>query len=358
MKKKILISTGGSGGHVIPAVAFYEHLKENFDVSLVVDQRGYKFINKNKFKYKVLHSPRLSLNLLKLPLTFISLVISLFKSFFFLKKNRIDILLATGGYMSIPICLAAKILSIKTYLFEPNIVIGRANKFLIKFSYKIFCYSEKIINFPKKYKNKLVIIDHILRKEIYNINNNTKEEINNCINLLILGGSQGAEFFDKNLKNSIIDLSKKFKIKVFHQISSKDFTNFELFYKEHNIENKLFNFEENIFKYIAEANLAISRGGASTLSELAFLKVPFVTIPFKFATDDHQFQNTTDYEKKGCCWIIKEEEFNQNKLTTLLISIIQNKEEYLRKKKALEKFSYQNKWDRINEKILECINEN
>ena len=49
MKKKILISTGGSGGHVIPAISFYEHLKENFDVSLVVDQRGHKFINKNKF---------------------------------------------------------------------------------------------------------------------------------------------------------------------------------------------------------------------------------------------------------------------------------------------------------------------
>ena len=62
--------------------------------------------------------------------------------------------------------------------------------------------------------------------------------------------------------------------------------------------NKLFNFEENIFKYISEANLAISRGGASTLSELAFLKVPFITIPFKHAKDDHQLENAIYYEKK------------------------------------------------------------
>ena len=117
MKKKILISTGGSGGHVIPAISFYEHLKENFDVSLVVDQRGHKFINKNKFQYTIINSPRLSLNLLKLPLTLINLIIALFKSFFFLKKNRIDILLATGGYMSVPICLAAKILKIKGKIF-------------------------------------------------------------------------------------------------------------------------------------------------------------------------------------------------------------------------------------------------
>ena len=208
--------------------------------------------------------------------------------------------------MSVPICLAAKIMKIKIYLFEPNAVIGRANNFLIKFCNKIFCYSEKILNFPKKHINKIIIINHILRKEIYANNNFTKEEIDNCINLLILGGSQGAQFFDNNLKNSIIKISKKFKIKVFHQISSTDLLNFELFYKEHNIVNKLFNFEENIFKYISEANLAISRGGASTLSELAFLKVPFITIPFKHAKDDHQLENAIYYEKKDCCWLIKE----------------------------------------------------
>ena len=72
MKKKILISTGGSGGHVIPGISFYEHLKENFDVSFVVDQRGNKFINKNKFKYTIINSRRLSLNPLKLPLTYSS----------------------------------------------------------------------------------------------------------------------------------------------------------------------------------------------------------------------------------------------------------------------------------------------
>ena len=60
MKKKILISTGGTGGHVIPSIVFYEHLKENFDVLLVVDQRGSKFINKEKYRYTIMKSPRLS----------------------------------------------------------------------------------------------------------------------------------------------------------------------------------------------------------------------------------------------------------------------------------------------------------
>ena len=260
--------------------------------------------------------------------------------------------------MSVPICLAAKMLNVKIYLFEPNMVIGRANKFLVKFCTKLFCYSDKIINFPKDHKDKIFVINHVLRKEIYNFNNFNKEEINSSKKLLIVGGSQGAKFFDQNLKNSIIDVSKKYKLRIYHQISSSNFVDLEFFYKKHGIDNVLFNFEDNIFKYIKESNLAITRAGASTLSELTFLKVPFIAIPYKFAVDNHQFENALDYEKNGCCWILKEEEFNQNKLTTLLLNIIQNKEDYLRKKKSLENFCYQNSWNDINEKLTTCLNEN
>ena len=358
MKKKILISSGGSGGHVIPAIAFYDHLKENFDVFLVLDKRGSSFVNEKKYKYKIVKSLRLNFNFLNLPIILIKLLFSVLKSLFFLKKNKVDILLGTGGYMSVPICLAAKILNIKIYLFEPNIVVGRANKFLLQFCKKLFCYSDEIVNFPKRHKDKIFVIDHILRKEIYNFNNIKKEENNKITNLLIVGGSQGAKFFDQSLKNSIVNVSKKYKLKVYHQVSSSDFGDLEFFYKENGIESKLFNFEENIFKYISEANLAITRAGASTLSELAFLRVPLIAIPYKFATDNHQLQNAIHYEKNECCWILKEEEFNQDKLTTLLLNIIQNKEDYLRKKNNLEKFCYQNNWNNINEKLISCLNEN
>ena len=358
MKKKILVSTGGSGGHVIPATALYDHLKEKFEVFLALDKRGTKFINQEKYKYKIVTAPRLTSNLIKLPFTIVKFFMSILISIFFLKKNKIDILFGTGGYMSVPISIAAKILNINIYLFEPNMVIGRANRFLVKFSTKLFCYSEKIANFPKKQKNKIVVISHILRKEIYNYNNYTKEKIEKKINLLIIGGSQGAKLFDEKIKNSILELSKKYKIMVYHQISSLDFKDLKIFYNENNIENKLFNFEENIFHYTKEANLAITRAGASTLSELVFLKVPFIAIPYKFATDNHQLKNAMNYQNHGCCWILEEKEFNQDRLTKQLISIVENKDDYLSKKKNLEKFCYQNTWNNINEKIISSINEN
>ena len=92
MKKRILISTGGSGGHVIPATTFYDHLKENFEVYLTSDNRGSKFINQNKYNFEIISSPRLTLNIIKLPITFISLIISILRSIFYLKnKNHLQL---------------------------------------------------------------------------------------------------------------------------------------------------------------------------------------------------------------------------------------------------------------------------
>jgi len=352
MKKKIVISSGGSGGHVIPSIAFYEHLNDNFEVLLVLDKRGSSFVNKKKYKYTNIESPRLNFNFFNFPIILIKLFVSFLKSFFFLKKNKADILIGMGGYMSIPMCLAAKILNIKIYLFEPNAVIGRGNKFLLSFCKKIMCYTSEIVNFPNKHKDKIFVIDHILRKEIYDFRNIQKKEIINDVNLIIIGGSQGAKFFDENLKNSIINLSKKYKLKIYHQVSHSDFNDLEFFYNKNGIENKLFNFEENIFKYICKSNLAITRAGASTLTELTFFSVPFVAIPYKFATDNHQLENANYYMKKDCCWVLKEEECDEIKLTTLLLSIIQNKEDFLKKKNSLKKISYQNNFNNVNEKLV------
>ena len=91
MKKKILISTGGTGGHVIPATIFYEQLKDKFDVFLVTDKRGSRFLNLEKYKVTVINTPKLARNLFLLPLNLIVLFFLTIKSLFFLKKNKIKI---------------------------------------------------------------------------------------------------------------------------------------------------------------------------------------------------------------------------------------------------------------------------
>ena len=358
MKKKILISTGGTGGHVIPATIFYEQLKDKFDVFLITDKRGSRFLNLEKYKVTVINTPKLARNLFLLPLNLIILFFLTIKSLFFLKKNKIKALITTGGYMSLPICIAAKIFSIKIYSFEPNMVLGRVNSIFLRYTEKIFCYSDKIINFPKKYLSKIVLINSLLRKEFYSFITNDKNEINNEINLLIIGGSQGAKLFDNKLKKLIISLSKKYKLNICQQIGSINKKKIEDFYNQNNISYQLFNFEENILKFISNINLCITRAGASTLSELTYLNIPYLAIPYPFAKDDHQLQNALFYKNKNCCWILKQDELTDDTLESNLMNIIQNKDDYLSKKNSMRNFSYKNTWNNTNEKLISVINEN
>ncbi len=357
MKKKILISTGGSGGHAVPAGIFFEHLKNDFDVYLCSDERGMKFLNLEKEKIKIINTPKLKNNPFLFPFYFFLIISLTIKSFIFIRKNNFSALISTGGYMSIPLCIAAKILNLKIYLFEPNMVIGRANIFYMKFCEKIFCYSNNIKNFPRKYINKIIVINPLLRKKFYSIKI-SEEKIKNEINLLIIGGSQGAKFFDQEVKNTILNLSKKYKLKVYQQSNNENLVSLKNFYNSKNIHHELFDYKSNITEYISVSNLCITRAGASTLSELTFLNVPYLAIPYPYAKDNHQFENALFYKNRNCCWILEQNNISSQILANKIIQIIENKDDYLEKKKNMKIFSYQNSWNKINEKIIQTINEN
>ena len=108
MKSKILISTGGSGGHVIPAITIHDHLKENYDIFISSDVRGLKYLDNNLFNIIVVNTPKLN-NLILLPLSILKVIFLILKSLLIFKKEKIKILISTGGYMSLPLCIAAKI---------------------------------------------------------------------------------------------------------------------------------------------------------------------------------------------------------------------------------------------------------
>ena len=109
---------------------------------------------------------------------------------------------------------------------------------------------------------------------------------------------------------------------------------------------------------MSDSNLCITRAGASTLSELTFLNVPYLAIPYPFAKDNHQYENAQFYKNKNCCWMLDQKNITDDILLNKLTQIIENKGDYLEKQKNMKNFSYQNNWNRINEKIIQTINEN
>ena len=355
MKSKILISTGGSGGHVLPAITIYDHLKSNYETLISTDLRGLRYLDKENYKHIIVNTPKFN-NLLLFPFSFLKVIILTFKSLIILKKENISILISTGGYMSLPLCLAAKILSIKIYLIEPNMVLGRANKFFLYFAKKLICYSKELINLPKKFEHKQTIVMPLIRKKYYDTYNYHNE--GNFFTITIIGGSQGAKIFDTLINELLVKISKICSLKVVHQTSKKNTDFLEKFYKKNKIENKVFTFDKNLNILLKQSDLCITRAGASSLAELSLLKIPFIAIPLPTSKDNHQFENAKYYKDKDCCWIINQENFNKPKFEELLIKLSGKKDEYLTKKINLERLNYQNTWNNVNQKLLEIFNEN
>jgi UDP-N-acetylglucosamine--N-acetylmuramyl-(pentapeptide) pyrophosphoryl-undecaprenol N-acetylglucosamine transferase len=355
MKEKILISTGGSGGHVIPATTIHDHLKIKYDVVISTDLRGFKYLDVDNYKVFVIDTPKLNKSIL-LPFVILKVLFLTLKSLFLLKKEKIQILISTGGYMSLPLCLAAKILNIKIYLLEPNMVIGRANKFFLNFCEKIICYTNNIIGFPNKFKNKLLISYPFIRKKYYEIN--LKQKTDKIFTIMIIGGSQGAKIFDEIIHESILKISKTNSLKIIHQTNLKNLDFFKNFYLKYKIENIVFSFDQDLSILLNESDLCITRAGASSLAEIALLNIPFIAIPLPTSMDNHQLENANYYQNKDCCWVINQNNFNKQKFDDLLIDIFKNKDDFFKKKKNLENLNYQNTWNNVNQNLLKMINEN
>ena len=354
MKKNFLISTGGSGGHVIPATILCKHLSSVANIILSTDKRGLKYFNKDNIKFEVINTPKLN-NIFFLPINFILILVLTFKSFFLLKNKKIEKIFSTGGYMSLPIILAAKLLKLKIYLVEPNQVLGRANKFFLNSCEKIFCYSKEIKNFPKKFNDKIITIFPLVKENIYGLKqpNESKDQFT----LLVVGGSQGANIFDKNLKNLIVKISKEKSIKIIQQTHQNNITNLKNFYTKNNVKNEIFSFDENFANSIIQSDICISRAGASTLAELSVLNIPFIAVPLPTSKDNHQYENAFFYEMKNCCWIVEQNQFEE-KIEKVLKDIFYDKSNYFKKKESLKKLNFQNTWANANQKILKTVNEN
>jgi UDP-N-acetylglucosamine--N-acetylmuramyl-(pentapeptide) pyrophosphoryl-undecaprenol N-acetylglucosamine transferase len=291
-----------------------------------------------------------------LPLSILKVFFLTFRSLFLLKKEKIKILISTGGYMSLPLCLAAKILNIKIFLLEPNMIIGRANKFFLNFCEKIICYSNNIIGFPNKFQNKLVISSPIIRKKYYE--KKLKKKIDNIFTIMIVGGSQGAQIFDKIIHKLIVKISKTNSLKVIHQTEENNVDFLKNFYLENKIENIVFNFNPDLDILLNQTDLCITRAGASSLAEIAILNIPFIAIPLPTSKDNHQLENAKYYKDKDCCWVVDQINFDKQKFEDLLLDSLKNKDDFFKKKKNLVNLNYQNTWKNVNQNLLKTINEN
>ena len=326
-KKKILIATGGTGGHVFPAYSLAKHLiNNNYKVKLTTDERGLKYLKdlENLDVVKISSSPLIKKNIFKFLFSIFIICVAIVKSLIFLIFNRPSIIFGMGGYSSFPICIAASILRIKFIIYENNLILGKANKYLLPFAKKLFVSFKDLEGIKRKYDKKIFQIGNIIRKEIIDLNITNTENDLDKLNILVLGGSQAAEVFANELPPIIYKLKKsEILVKVYQQCLKKQNTQLSHNYKKNGIEHEIFNFTDNILKYYSSANLVITRSGASVLGELINIKKAFISIPLPSAADNHQYKNAEFYKKKGYVYFLDEKDI-KNKIFDLIRCFTEN----------------------------------
>ena len=355
--KNILIATGGTGGHIFPSLSLAKFLSKNYNLQIVSDNRGLKFLRNNEnIKIKIINSGTIfNKNFLHIIFGASKLIFAFIYSLYFLIYSRPNLIIGMGGYSSFPICIAGFLLRIPVIIYENNLVIGRANKFLLPIAKKILLSTNNIIGINPKYDKKKFVCGYILKENIYDPEYSKKKSYTQKeISLLIMGGSQSAKIFGEILPLELVKCFEKgVKFNIYQQCLENQINEIKKIYKKQNIKYELFSFSKDMVEYYKKTDLAITRSGASSLAELTNLRIPFIAIPLPSSTDNHQFLNANYFQEKGYCFLL-EEKFISDKLHKILIDLIKNEKKLIDIKDKMSKHSDKNIFQKI-EKLIEGI---
>lgn len=322
-ENKILLSTGGTGGHIFPALALKSELeKNNYKTILTADAKFAKFHSFDKSHILIPAANFSNKSPIKIISSFVSLTKGFIKSMWMIYHQSPDIVIGFGGYASYPTMLAAIIFRKKIILHEANTVIGKVNRLLLSKADYLTIGFQTIHNINPKYKNKIIYTGTPIRE---NILLNTKKKITSSkkLNILIIGGSQGAKIFSKIIPNMIVNLPRSIKDKLYirQQVKAEDINTIKEKYSQENISHEIKSFFDDMDKKLNQADLVIARAGASTISEVIAFKLPAIFIPYPSAADNHQYYNAKEIENIKAGWIVKENSESSMNILKIIKSI-------------------------------------
>lgn len=348
---RVIISAGGTGGHIYPALAIINKIKEcepNSEFLYIgTDNRMEKdLIPSFGIKYEALHvtgfKRKLSLDNFKTLSNFLN---ARKKCINIIKEFNPDVVIGCGGYVTAPVIWASHKLGKKTFIHEQNSVVGLANKYLSYFVDKVgVSFEETIKDFPK---NKASLTGNPCSEKAINVKPAEKKDFDLTKNkklVLIVMGSLGSRTINDELANNI----DKFKDKDYEVL----FVTGNGYYdKVKDIETpnnvKIVPFIKELPTVMKVTDLMVSRAGASTIAEITALGVPTLFIPSPYVTNNHQFKNASVLVEKDAAILIEEKEFNIDNLIEKIDSILNNKKEYDKIKKNLSNLGINDSSNRI-----------
>lgn len=325
----VAIACGGTGGHLFPGLAIAEKLAEkDVDITLIVSR---KEVDQQAIKdagpFKVLSLPAVGLTRGR----WFSFVRGFWESYRatlrVFKHHTPDAVLAMGGFTSVPPVLAGKSLGAATFLHESNSIPGRANRWLGRVVELAF------LGFPsaasKLSAGETIVTGTPVRKQIQQ---RDEYDCRRALGLdptrpviLVVGGSQGARGVNQIVARSLPMLGKLHKHwQWFHIAGCHDAPHLQPGYTNFGLSAIVHSFFNKMELALGAATVAISRAGASSLAELAVVRLPSLLVPYPTAMDNHQWHNAREYVTTGAACMLQEKDATPAQLTKFLAELVQD----------------------------------
>ena len=326
--KKIMIMAGGTGGHVMPALAVAKHLQsQGFLVHWMGTTQGIEarvvpannipisFIQIQGLRGKHWHS------WVTAPFRITK---AIFQAAFILRKEQPQVVLSMGGYVAGPGAIAAWFFRIPLILHEQNAIAGLTNRLLAPFSKKI------MVAFPKPFKKhaaKIVHTGNPVRDDILKLSPpdiRWKGILPETLHVLVLGGSLGAMKLNEVLPQAMALIPLDKRPDIVHQTGRNNLEKTKEFYASAGVKANVTDFIEDMSGAYAWADVVVCRSGALTIAELCAAGLPSILVPFPLAVDDHQTANAKYLSDKEAAFLLKQSSLTPQALHDLLIEFIHN----------------------------------
>lgn len=323
----VLMSAGGTGGHLFPAQSLAEMLKsQGHTIHLVTDVRGRHF--DEAFPADRFHQVPAATPVGRSPVTasraFFTLANGILAARKIIAEIRPDVIVGFGGYPTVPPLLAAWLMRVPSIVHEQNAVMGRANRLLARVATAVATSvpPEALQKARPEDLTKAVLTGNPVREAAVKARDQKYRppDIGQTFNMLVFGGSQGAHVFSELIPQMIARLkpAHRARINLVQQVRAEDLIDFQLAIDAFGVKKEIASFFDDLPARIANAHLVVCRSGASTVTELAVIGRPAIMVPLPHAIDNDQLENARMLEAAGGGWLIEQDELEPARLASEL----------------------------------------
>ncbi len=336
---RVIMAGGGTGGHVIPALAIAEELRSRHDAEVVFvgTPRGIenRLVPAAGFTLHLIQVGGLNrVDLATRRKTLLDLPRAVVASAMLIRNFRPDVMIGVGGYASGPAMLAATILNLPTVAFEPNVVPGFANRLVAPFVRAAAVHFEA----TQRYFRNARVTGVPVRREFFHVPPRAKDA---RPTLLVFGGSQGAHAINQAVLDALPKMVEAVPgLHVIHQTGEKDYGEAQLAYLQTMTSAEISPFIDDMPAAFTRADLLLCRSGASTVAEIAAAGKAAIFIPLLTAADDHQRQNAAALAAAGAALLLPQFELTGERLVREIATLFADRRRLVQISEAARGFSH------------------